>query len=175
MLAMAVATAACGGSGGSGPLSMQSAEDACQLLCEHQEGCDSTPDPVEPCVAECTADFTQGNGFRADAISDYADCVADLACEINKETCLTTCSPTGAHESYEAHCRTKVTECFGADPEHLGLCETTPDPNDDDIGFNCMFTPDVMNELSACFDLTCPELSGCFDGVLRKYKILGGA
>lgn len=159
----------CGGdSGGTGPISAADARAGCEAGCERDNMCDPTStETVADCTASCVADIG-GGGVRTDAFDAISACIADLACTASDDVCINECSPTSAHESYETKCRAKATECGAPSADVDGLCETTPDAEN---GFLCLFTPAVMNELAACFDLACTGIDGCFSTVSAKYGL----
>lgn len=163
--------AACGGdSGGSGPISTANAMDVCETICQHEVECTPDSQTLDACIADCTGDLG-GGGYRTDAANDIADCIAGLACTADEDACLTECSPTSAHESFETRCRAKVAECADAGADADAACETTPSTGDDDVGFFCLFTPAVMEALSACFDEPCTGIETCFSNVTTQFNL----
>lgn len=166
---MMFAAAACGGSG-TGPLTLSETRDLCRDVCEHEEQCAEldTGETVATCTEECAGDLS--GGYRGDVLEDFAGCVADQACGADEDLCLT-CSPTSAHDDYETRCRAKATECGVTDPTQAdGLCETTLNAATEE-GFFCIYTPEVIDALRACFDEPCEGISACFDTVGARYGI----
>ena len=104
------ALAACGGGGGSEPVSADEAEDLCRPACERDEACNPA-EPADICTQQCAAEFA--GWADADALEAYTDCYADLACGV-QDTCLGTVQPQSIHEEYEARCREVVT-CLNAE------------------------------------------------------------
>lgn len=166
-----VAMVGCGGDGGgTGPISSADATAGCRATCEREKTCDpASTQTVEACTADCVADVG-GGGVRADAFEAVSTCIADQACTASESTCLGECSPTSAHERFEATCRAKLAECGATGANVDSACETTPSGEN---GFLCLFTPQVMNELAACFDLACTGIEACFSTVTTKYGIDG--
>lgn len=165
--------AACGGDPGSGLVSASDAEDGCRRDCEHRLEC--TPDPqetVESCTDDCVSDVV--GWVRADAFEDIIDCSTGLACGVSDDDCLSECDPTDAHEEYEARCRAVFASCL--DSEELeSLCETTPMPgvDADDIGYFCLITPSIVDELTACLPeaAVCETALECLQAVLTANGI----
>lgn len=160
----------CGTDGaGTGPISAANAQAGCEAGCEHDKECDPTStQTVEACTAECVAGVS-GGGVREDAFEELSTCVSQQACTASDDACFTACEPTSAHESFEAACRAKLAECGAAPTDLDGACETKP--NGDDLGFLCLFTPAVMNELAACMDLACTAIEDCYGTVSAKYGL----
>ena len=144
---LAATTAACGDDGpGTGPITAADAEPGCRSGCERDAMCDPEGETVEACTADCVSDVA--GWVRADAFESITDCIAALACTASDDACVTTCSPTSAHETYEARCREVFAACGSA--EEVGnLCETTPTTGGD-TGFLCLVTPAIMDEFTAC-------------------------
>jgi hypothetical protein len=174
-LSLSFATlAACGGdSPGTGPVSAADAEDGCRAGCQRDFDCDPTSaTPVEQCTTSCVAEVS--GWVRADAFADITDCIADLACTASEDTCVDQCDPTDAHEAYEAQCREVFAPC-SADPADInGICETTPSGSGD-VGFFCLITPSVMDQLTACIPdgTACQAGIDCIQGVLETNGIDG--
>jgi len=166
-----VAMVGCGGDGGgTGPISSADATAGCKATCERYKTCDpASTQTVDACTADCVADVG-GGGVRADAFEAISTCIADQACTATESACLGECSPTAAHESFEATCRAMLPEWGGTGANVDSACETTPSGEN---GFLCLFTPQVMNELAACFDLACTGIEACFSTVTTKYGIDG--
>jgi len=172
---LVVMCGACGGDGGgagdTGPLSPAEADRGCRASCEHEVACDPTASGTfDACVSSCVADVG-GGGVRTDAFEAVLACITDLACTAADEPCLTRCEPTDAHLRYEDACRTKAAECGGAGSAADALCTVTPDGVDDDIGFICLFTPAVVDEMAGCFALACADIEDCLSGVTRRYGL----
>jgi hypothetical protein len=160
--------AGCGDS--TGPISPGDAEDGCRATCEREATCGQTTETVAQCTADCVADVA-GGGIREDAFNDIADCIVDLVCTASEETCIMQCRPTSAHESYEDRCRVKMADCGATGTQLDQICETSPTVGE--VGFVCLFTPEVMDEMRGCLDLACTEISACFDTVLARYGFNG--
>ena len=162
--------AACGGGGGTGPVSHDQAQSGCTQGCEYDHMCDSTVD-VAMCTDDCVA-AVEGN-YREDVFEALLDCGTALACDATDDTCFEdSCSPTSAHESYETACRAKVAECNpDATPDQIdGTCETTPDASGN--GFLCAFVPSMMDELTACFDIAdCQMAQDCLNQVFTDHGL----
>jgi len=149
--------AACGGHG-TGPVSTDVAQDYCRDICEHDATCDpTTTETLEVCTADCVAEVS---GFREDAFVDVASCVAAQACDASNDLCLAECTPTNAHERWEARCRTRVVECGTDNPADC----ITSGPSD--AGILCLLTPSVMDDLTACWDQECMAIDACMGAVL---------
>jgi hypothetical protein len=169
--------AACGGGGGggnTGPVDQETAADYCQQGCDHEHACDATTD-VTQCVSDCVADVT--DAIREDVFVAATECQTGLECnapDTELDQCLIdNCDPTGTHEDYEAHCRARLAECDLTADDVNGICETTiavGGADSDLVGFYCILTPAVMDELDACFDQTdCNMVYTCFQGVLADH------
>ena len=172
VLVVVVGAIACGGNG-SGPLTTRGAMEACQDLCEADAECDATPEPIDQCVTECMGTLG-GTGYGRDAINDYVDCTVATPCPDRSESaCIHACTPTSAHEAYEARCREFYMQCTGTSgPTVDAVCETTP-AQSGETGLICLFAPVVMDELRACFDGPCPNVQTCFQDVLQRYGLNG--
>jgi hypothetical protein len=172
-ISIVVGSVACGGGGsggGTGPLSQAGAEEVCQVTCERDAECDpDSTQTVAQCVAACAVDLG-GGGFRTDAANAIVDCIGDLACTADEDVCLTKCTPTSTHVSYEARCREKAAAC-GIAGEIESLCETTPSTTDEEIGIVCLFTPAAVSALDACFDQSCETIGDCFEMVFTEYGL----
>lgn len=172
---------ACGGDDvGSGPVSEEDFVNGCKADCERNFECDPTnAQPVAECNAECAGDYADVRGWlRADAFVAITDCFADLACTADEGVCLTECSPTSTHNAYETQCRKVFATCVTEPADLDGFCEVTPMPNpeNDDVGFFCLITPDVIQRMLDCIPdgTACDPGLTCIQGVMQSVG-LGGA
>lgn len=164
----------CGGGAGTGPISVDEAEDICRDICQRDFDCGDTSMTVDQCTADCAAEAGAG-WLRADAFEDIAACGVDLACGADDDACLRECAPTSAHEEYEAQCRTVFATCV-SDPSQLnGICETTPMPgvDGDDVGFWCLVTPAIMEEMLDCIPdgTACQAGATCIQAVAESHGL----
>lgn len=164
---------ACGGDGdgapGAGPLTPAQAQEVCELGCARDEMCGAGADPT--CVADCVAGAGDGN-FRGDVFTAAAECAADLPCEADEDACLT-CAPTADHERYETACRAKYTECGLDAPTIDANCEVTFD-GVADTGLSCLFSPGLLDRLTACFAMTCDLAAPCLEAIYAEVFGDGG-
>lgn len=169
MVSAMVFVAACGGTG-TGPLTLSETRDVCRDVCQHEEQCGEldTGETVATCTEECAGDLS--GGYRGDVIEDFGSCVANQACGAEEDLCLE-CSPTSAHDEYETRCRAKATECGVTDQSQAdGLCEVTLNATTE-VGFFCIYTPEVIDAMRACFDEPCTGLEACFETVATRYGV----
>jgi hypothetical protein len=161
-------TAACGDPD-SGPITAAAAEAPCRTLCERDLACSDDGPDVDACTAGCVDDIA--GWARTDAVEGYADCVADASCSDEEWLdCLLGCEPLDAHAAYEAGCREALAGC--RDPENIDeLCEVTPGPANG--GLLCLITPEVVDEMTACFDggPACEAAIDCVDEVIAAAGI----
>ena len=124
---------------------MDTAQDGCAADCQHRIDCGSTT-PLAECTAECVASVT--GVIREDVFNDVVDCSTQLACGASNDACEALCTPTAAHERYEAACRGVFAACL--DPTELNnLCSVTP-TGSGDAGSFCYFAPSIIDEFTAC-------------------------
>lgn len=169
-----VALVACGGGGGTGPISADEAEGTCRDVCQRDADCGELSETVDQCTADCVAEVSTG-WLRADAFEAIGACAVDLACGADDDVCLRECSPTSAHERYESQCRTVFASC-GTDPDQLNrICETTPMPgvDGDDLGFFCLVTPAIMEEMLDCIPdgTSCQAGATCIQAVAASHDL----
>ncbi len=159
---------ACGGGDSTGPVSMDTAQEGCAADCQHRIECGST-EPLAACTAECVASVT--GVIREDVFNDVVDCTTQLACGASDDACEALCSPTSAHERYEAACRAVFGSCL--DPTELNdLCSVTP-TGSGDAGAFCYFAPVIIDEFTACVPAgaTCEAAITCFQNVATAHNI----
>ncbi len=159
--AAVVLLAACGGGGSAGPVDTATAEDGCQLICDHEAECGSTN---ATCLEDCVDEVV--GVIREDAFEDITECLAALACTASDDDCLTACSPTSTHQRFEDRCREEVAACGegAGDPD---ACEVTPVAGSDDSAQFCLLATPIIEDLIACFDeATCDAKGECLGAVL---------
>jgi hypothetical protein len=163
--------AACGGGPSTDAISAADAESYCRDICEHNFECDSTTDPVETCVPQCTDEVA--GWAREDVVADITECEVALACDASREPCFDLCTPTSSHDSYEAACREAMGACDRAQAEIDGWCEVTPGA-DGDVGIPCLFAPAIVDEMTACFseaDASCSTYDACLEDVIASHGV----
>lgn len=166
--AFASALLACGGGDSTGPVSMDTAQDGCAADCQHRIECGSTT-PLAECTAECVASVT--GVIREDVFNDVVDCSTQLACGASNDACEALCTPTAAHDRYEAACRGVFATCL--DPAELAsLCSVRP-TGSGDAGFFCYVTPSIIDEFTACLPAgaACGTASTCLQNVATAHHI----
>lgn len=171
---MLVIVVGCGGGAGTGPLTADEAEGVCTRICERDIECGDTSQTLEMCTASCVADVS-GGWLRADAFEAIGECSVALACGADDDVCLRECAPTATHEEYEAQCRSALAACV-ANPSELDLiCETTPMPgvDGDDLGYYCLVTPSVLEEMIGCIPdgVACAAGASCLQAVLERHGL----
>ena len=167
-VAFASALLACGGGDSTGPVSMDTAQDGCAADCQPRLDCGSTT-PLAACTAECVAPVT--GVIREDVFNDVVHCSTQLACGASNDACEALCTPTAAHERYEAACRGVFAACL--DPTELNnLCSVTP-TGSGDAGSFCYFAPSIIDEFTACVPAgaACQTAITCFQNVATAHNI----
>jgi hypothetical protein len=165
---------ACGGGPGSGPVSADDFREGCRIDCQHDFDCGDTTETVDACTERCFADFPEAGWLRGDAFVAISECFAELSCTADDDSCFTECSPTGAHDRWESQCREVFAPCITEPAQLDGICEVTPMPNiDDEVGFFCLFTPAIMDELTACIPdgTACEPGISCVQAALERHNI----
>lgn len=159
---------ACGSDGpGTGPVDPDDAMAGCMADCQHRASCGSTT-PVAECTTECV---NETGWVRADTFADLIDCFGSQACGASQDTCIAMCEPTSAHERYESTCRANLATC-GTPDDVNQFCETQP-TGAGDVGFFCLATPAIMDEMTACIPagVDCKTALACLQGVLEAHGI----
>jgi hypothetical protein len=172
-LTLSLALIACSDDPGSGPVSEEDFRAACEADCQHDFDCDPQgATPVDQCTAECFADYAEVRGWlRGDVTANLAECFAELSCTADDDLCLAECAPTATHNAYEAQCREVFAACVTEPAELDGICEVTPMPQSSgDVGFFCLFTPEVMQRMLDCIPdgTACQAGITCIQGVMES-------
>ena len=152
---------------GTGPVSPTAAAEGCQRQCQHDIDCGSAQ-TVQACTDDCVSETMW---VRADAFETVIDCLATHACAGDEDECTALCNPTGAPERWEAQCRAVLGGC---DIDVNEACETQPDPSQSgDVGFLCLATPAIMDELTACIPngTACQAGLTCLQGVFQAHGL----
>lgn len=165
VMTAAAALAACGG-GGAGAVDEATAEEGCQQICDHDVACGDPEDPT--CVDECVDDVV--GTIREDVFVDAADCYASLDCAADEDSCLV-CTPTAAHEEYEARCREELPAC-GVPADQLDdICEVSTSA-EGEINPYCLLATSIVSQFTACFDEPdCDAMAACFEQVQEQVNL----
>ena len=109
------------------------------------------------CAADCQHRIDCGS------TTPLAECTAECVASV--------CTPTAAHERYEAACRGVFAACL--DPTELNnLCSVTP-TGSGDAGSFCYFAPSIIDEFTACVPAgaACQTAITCFQNVATAHNI----
>ena len=95
--------------------------------------------------------------WRADAFRSFVVCASELDCAGDGASCYTSAleaiEPLDVHVTYAARCEERASECT----ELTGSCSAET--------FQ-LYTSTIVEDLTACFDEECADISTCMSGVL---------
>ncbi len=170
VIAMMVAAACGGGSGGSlgtGPITQAEAEEVCTADCQREIDCGNEQE-LAACVTNCTQDMV--GWARADAVDTIFSCTAALGCDASDDECLDDVLPLPIHEEWEAACRSDLGGCL--EPTEIeGVCEVSP-VGDSDAGFVRFIAPEIVEDMIDCLaGPACEERLGCLENVFATHNI----
>jgi len=167
-IAMIVAAACDGGSGGSSgtmPITEAQAEEVCTTKCQGAIDCGSGQE-LGACVTSCMQIIV--GWARADAVDAVFSCTAALACDASEDACIDDVLPLAIHHEWERRCRAELAECL--EPAEIeGLCEASPGSGNFGIRF---ISPPIIEEMIDC--LAAPECEtrfACLQDVFATYNI----
>jgi hypothetical protein len=175
LLTLVLLAAACGDSNdpdgpGTGPPTDEQIRDFCDVDCARRVECSGIPD-LQACVADCVAEVTAVDWIRADALVTVNACAAELTCEQDSDDCLAACTPTAAHDRFEARCLDELAECGDGPADVMETCTVTHIAGVSDSGFWCLWRPEIMDELTACLPvgIACDAAFTCFEQVMARH------
>jgi hypothetical protein len=174
LLLMAIAWA-CGGGGGNrlgpGAISESQAEPICRDYCEFEVAC-GREIGVEECVDDCVGDVA--GWARGDAVQTFFECAVSVGCTGNDDACLDDIQPLAVHQQWETACRAQLgvaAQCLSREEEDV-ICEVSPNPADDDIGFVRLIAPPIVEEMIACLNgADCEARINCLIATFERYNI----
>lgn len=164
--------AACGGggSGGGAPITEDQARSICTPDCQREIDCGNTTDDLATCTQKCLDDMV--GWARVDAVETIFDCRSALACGASDDGCVLEVQPLAIHQQWEDKCRVQLATCVSTPADLEGLCEVSPDPANDNIGFFRFVAPAIMTELIACLDgADCTARMTCVTDTLAAHGI----
>lgn len=162
-----VMLAACGGND-AGPVSASELRDGCQKICTRDVACleEGETETLEGCVADCSDEL--GGWPRADAFGDLAECIGDLTCDGQEETCLGEISRLPIHDEWEDACRANLLEC-----EEQGVSEEACTlAGDEESALIRLIAEPIMEEMIECTnEADCAARIACLNAVFESNQI----
>lgn len=162
-----VVLAACGGNG-AGPVSESELREGCQQICTRDLACaeEGDTETLEGCVADCSEDL--GGWPRADAFGDLAECIGDLTCDGQEESCLGQISRLPIHDDWEDACRANLLDC-----EEGGVNEAVCTlEGDEEAALIRLISEPIMEDMIECTnEADCAARIDCIDAVFERNQI----
>jgi hypothetical protein len=158
VIALIASMAACSSGSPGDPLHPSEANDLCRRFCEHEAACGGGD---EQCFDGCVAILAPY--LRGDTFTAQYECLIDLDCGADPSACdaFATAQPLDFHLALGDSCR-----------EHLdcvteGFCGNL-------VQDLRNFNSDVIEDFSACFDLSfCMDIEECLQTTASSIPLLG--